>query len=81
MLADQRLETLDRKLQESILGSVGHAILFRQGAGDVFRIVPQLVWPFGERELGSLSNYEAVVRVTGANRRHELRRIRVPPPS
>jgi len=78
--AHQRLESLDKRLQENILGSVGHAILFRQGAGDMFRIVPQLVWPFGERELGSLPNYEAIVRVTGINGCRAIGRLRVPPP-
>jgi hypothetical protein len=79
-LAHQRLETLDKRLQESILGTVGHAVLFRQGAGDIFRVVPQLVWPFGERELASLSNYEAIVRVTDARGRRTIGRLRVPAP-
>ncbi len=80
-LAHQRLESLPPQLRESILGAVGHVILFRQGASDGFGALPPLVWPrFGERDLLSLPSYHAVARVIGRDGTPRLGRLTVPRP-
>lgn len=80
-LAHQRLETLHPVLRNGILGAVGHVVLFRQGGDEGFGALPRLVWPrFGERELLSLPNHHAVARVTGADGKTQLGRLRVPRP-
>ena len=80
-LAQQRLGTLAPLMRESILGSVGHVILFRQAPEEGFDALPRLVWPrFGDRELLSLPNYSAVARVTGHDGRRQLGRLQVPRP-
>ena len=80
-LAHQRLELLHPAMREAILGSTGHVILFRQGGDDGFRGLARLVWPrFGEKELFSVPNHQALVRVTRADGTMQLGRVRVPPP-
>lgn len=80
-LAHQRLETLPASVQEAVLGSIGHTVLFRQGSGEGLGALPSLVWPrFGERELIRLPNFHAVARVTGPDGRPRLGRLVVPRP-
>ena len=80
-LAHQRLEALQVRAREAILGAVGQVILFRQVAGDSFSVFLRIMWPrFGDTELLSLRNYHAVGRVTGAGGVASLGRLRVPPP-
>jgi len=81
VLAHQRLETLAPRLREAVLGTVGNAILFRQGGSNGFGALPPLVWPrFGERDLLSLPSYHAVSRVIGADGTPRLGRLTVPRP-
>lgn len=80
-LAHQRLETLRPVIQEAIMGSMGHFVLFRQGSGEGLRALPPLVWPrFGERELLRLPNFHAIARVTGSDGQTRLGRLRIPAP-
>jgi len=80
-LAHQRLEALQPRLREAVLGAMGQIVLFRQQGTEGFSLLPRLVWPrFGEVELLSLPNQHAVVRVTGSDGRTKLGRVQVPPP-
>jgi hypothetical protein len=81
-LAHQRLDMLPVALQDAVLGSVGHLMLFRQGGdGRLSRAASDLVWPrFGERDLTRLPNYQSIARVTAPAGGVRVGRLKVPLP-
>lgn len=79
-LAHQRLEMLHPAIREAVLGTVGHALLFRQGSAEASELAA-LLWPrFGGRELVRLPNFQAVGRAIGPEGRIRVGRLRIPLP-
>jgi hypothetical protein len=81
-LAHQRLDALPRAAQDTIVGTAGHLILFRQ-ADTILRLpLDDLFWPrFGTEDLVSLPNFRALARVTPRSGDTLIGRLQVPAPA
>lgn len=78
-LAHQRLDMLPRQAQETVVGTAGHLVLFRQGSEASNLPLDDLLWPrFGISDLLRLPNFKAVARVTPRDGVARIGRITVP---
>ncbi len=79
-LAHQRLESLNRKTGEAVLGTIGHWILFRQSCDATFLEGADALWPrFSERDVTSCPNHQALAKVTDGDGGGHVGRLVVPP--
>src|SRR5207249_645601 len=80
-LCTQRFEVLPAATREALLATVSHFVVFRQGDLGWASPLASALWPrFSERDLMLLPNYEAAAKVTRADGRTLLGRVRVPRP-
>ena len=78
-LAQQRIDVLPRHAQETVVGTAGHLVMFRQGSETPSLQLDDMLWPrFGTSDLMRLPNFRAIARVTLREGEARSGRITIP---
>jgi hypothetical protein len=79
-LANQSIEDFDRRVRDTLLGSVGTFIILRQGLGTAGTLESLTQPRFDDRDLMRLPDFTAVVRTVSRERFVPPKRVRLAPP-